>query len=121
MAVYGAAPYNIRGSVFSRLTQYREDHPELLDYFAKHINDPHRWVRWTCADQVIRHGNADQFADVLEMANGEPLRGGRIASIYETLDRRLSRLKKSKDRHEAKEVEKMQKMFSEKAEEWSSN
>jgi len=121
MAVYGAAPYNIRGSVFSRLTQYREDHPELLDYFAKHINDPHRWVRWTCADQVIRYGNADQFADVLEMANGEPLRGGRIASIYETLDRRLSRLKKSKDRHEAKEVEKMQKMFSEKAEEWSSN
>ena len=121
LAVYGAAPYNIRGSIFSRLTQYREDHPELLEFFADHINDPHRWVRWTCADQILRHGNAEQFADVLEMADGEPLRGDRIASIYEILDMRLAGLKKSKDRQEAKEVEKMQKMFAKKADEWGSN
>ncbi|MDP7127467.1 MAG: hypothetical protein QGI00_07570, partial [Candidatus Marinimicrobia bacterium] len=83
--------------------------------------DSHRWVRWTCADQIIRHGNADQFADVLEMADGEPLRSGRIADIYSALDSRLAKLKKSKDRKEAKEVEKMQKMFAESAEEWGNN
>ena len=121
LAVYGAAPYNMRGSIFSRIASYRKDHPELIDFFAENINDSHRWVRWTCADQIIRHGNADQFADVLEMADGEPLRSGRIADIYSALDSRLAKLKKSKDRKEAKEVEKMQKMFAESAEEWGNN
>ena len=121
LAVYGAAPYNVRGSIFSRIASYRKDHPELIDFFAENINDSHRWVRWTCADQIIRHGNADQFADVLEMADGEPLRSGRIADIYSALDSRLAKLKKSKDRKEAKEVEKMQKMFAESAEEWGNN
>ena len=121
LAVYGAAPYNMRGSIFNRIASYRKDHPELIDFFAENINDSHRWVRWTCADQIIRHGNADQFADVLEMADGEPLRSGRIADIYSALDSRLAKLKKSKDRKEAKEVEKMQKMFAESAEEWGNN
>ena len=121
LAVYGVAPYNMRGSIFSRIASYRKDHPELIDFFAENINDSHRWVRWTCADQIIRHGNADQFADVLEMADGEPLRSGRIADIYSALDSRLAKLKKSKDRKEAKEVEKMQKMFAESAEEWGNN
>jgi hypothetical protein len=121
LAVYGVAPYNMRGSIFSRIASYRKDHPELIDFFAENINDSHRWVRWTCADQIIRHGNADQFADVLEMADGEPLRAGRIADIYSALDSRLAKLKKSKDRKEAKEVEKMQKMFAESAEEWGNN
>ncbi|MAD51937.1 MAG: hypothetical protein CMF79_05100 [Candidatus Marinimicrobia bacterium] len=121
LAVYGAAPYNVRGSIFSRIASYRKDHPELIDFFAENINDPHRWVRWTCADQIIRHGNADQFADVLEMADDEPLRAGRIADLYSALDSRLAKLKKSKDRKEAKEVEKMQKMFAESAEEWGNN
>ena len=121
LAVYGAAPYNMRGSIFNRIASYRKDHPELIDFFAENINDSHRWVRWTCADQIIRHGNADQFADVLEMADGEPLRAGRIADLYSALDSRLAKLKKSKDRKEAKEVEKMQKMFAESAEEWGNN
>ena len=121
LAVYGAAPYNMRGSIFNRIASYRKDHPELIDFFAENINDSHRWVRWTCADQIIRHGNANQFADVLEMADGEPLRSGRIADIYSALDSRLAKLKKSKDRKEAKEVEKMQKMFAESAEEWGNN
>ena len=121
LAVYGVAPYNMRGSIFNRIASYRKDHPELIDFFAENINDSHRWVRWTCADQIIRHGNADQFADVLEMADGEPLRAGRIADLYSALDSRLAKLKKSKDRKEAKEVEKMQKMFAESAEEWGNN
>lgn len=121
LAVYGAAPYNLRGSIFRRIASYREDHPDLIDYFTNYINDLHRWVRWICADQIIRHGNAEQFADVLEMADAEPLRGGRIADIYSALDSRLAKLKKSKDRKEAKEVEKMQKMFAESAEEWGNN
>ena len=121
MAVYGAAPYNLRGSIFSRITDYQEDNPDLIDYFADHINDPHRRVRWTCANQIIRHGNIDQFGEFLEMADAEPLRGGKIADIYSALDKRLAKLKKSKDRKEAKEIEKMQKMFAESAEEWGNN
>ncbi len=121
MAVYGAAPYNLRGSIFSRITDYQEDNPDLIDYFADHINDPHRRVRWTCANQIIRHGNIDQFGEFLEMADAEPLRGGKIADIYSALDKRLAKLKKSKDRKGAKEIEKMQKMFAESAEEWGNN
>jgi aminopeptidase N len=121
LAVYGVAPYNLRGSIFSRIASYREDHPDLIDFFSEHINDSHRWVRWNCANQIISHGNADQFADVLEMADAEPLRGGRIADIYSSLERRLAILKKSKGRKEAKEVEKMIKMFAESAEEWGNN
>ena len=121
MAVYGAAPYNLRGSIFRRIANYREEYPDLIDYFADHINDKSRSVRGMCANQIIRHGNVEQFADVLEMADGEPLRGGRIADIYATLDSRLVKLKKLKKRKEAREVEKMQKMFAESAEEWGNN
>jgi len=121
MAVYGAAPYNLRGSIFRRIANYREEHPDLIDYFADHINDKSRSVRGICANQIIRHGSVEQFADVLEMADGEPLRGGRIADIYAALDSRLAKLKKSKKRKEAREVEKMQKMFAESAEEWGNN
>ena len=74
-----------------------------------------------CANQIIRHGSVEQFADVLEMSDGEPLRGGRIADIYAALDSRLAKLKKSKKRKEAREVEKMQKMFAESADQWGNN
>ena len=121
LAVYGTAPYTLRGSIFRRISSYRDDNPNLIEFFVEHIHDKNRNVRWVCADQIIRHGNSDQFADVLEMADVDPLRGGRIADIYIALDRRLAKLKKSKDRKEAKEVKKMQKMFTEFAEEWSNN
>ncbi len=121
LAVYGTAPYTLRGSVFRRISSYFDDNPDLIEFFVENIHDNSRNVRWVCADQIIRHGNADQFADVLEMADVDPLRGGRIADIYIALDRRLAKLKKSKDRKEAKEVKKIQKMFTEFAEEWSNN
>jgi len=121
LAVYGTAPYTLRGSVFRRISSYFDDNPDLIEFFVENIHDNSRNVRWVCADQIIRHGNADQFADVLEMADVDPLRGGRIADIYIALDRRLAKLKKSKDRKEAKEVKKIQKMFTEFAEEWGNN
>ncbi len=116
MAVYGNAPYNLRPSIFNRIASFRKENPELIDYFSKNLYDKNRNVRWVCADQIIRFGSADQFADVLEMADIDPLRGGRISNIYDALDRRQEKAKKSKDR---KEIKKMQEMFTEYADDWS--
>ncbi|MCH7763678.1 MAG: M1 family metallopeptidase [Candidatus Marinimicrobia bacterium] len=119
MAVYGNAPYALRQTIFRRIAAYREEHTDLIDYFADNIHDKGRRVRWVCADQIIRFGSADQFADVLEMADIDPLRGGKISDIYDALDERQEKAKKSKDRKEIKEVKKMQDMFVEFAEDWS--
>ncbi len=119
MAVYGNASYNLRPTIFKRIASFRKEHPELIDYFSKNLYDKSRNVRWVCADQIIQFGSADQFADVLEMADIDPLRGRRISGIYDALDQRQEKAKKSKDRKELKEVKKMQDIFTEFAEDWS--
>ncbi|MFQ6678530.1 MAG: M1 family aminopeptidase [Fidelibacterota bacterium] len=119
MAMYGKASYNLRPSIFRRIATFRKDYPDLIEYFSENLYDKNRYVRWVCTDQIIQNGSVDQFADVLEMANVDPLRGRKISDIHDALDQRLGKAKKSKDRKEIKEVKKMQEIFAEYAENWS--
>lgn len=120
LAKYGIASYNIRGTVFRHIAAYSKDHPELVEFFRENLNDKSREVRWVCADQLIQNGSYKQFIEVLEMAESEPLRGGKIAEIHTTLESRLTKSKKSRDSKMNRELLQMQKLFNEKAREWSS-
>jgi len=118
MAVYGHSPYNVRPTIFRRIAEYRGEHPDLIDYFENNIRDKSRNVRWVCADQIIRFGSADQFADVLEMADTDPMRGRNISDIYDTLENRMKKANNSKDRKAIREIEKIRELFTEFAEDW---
>ncbi len=119
LSIYGNAPYNLRSSIFSSIASYHEDHPDLNDFFAEHLMDKNRNVRWVCAEQIIRRGSADQFAAVLEMADIDPLRGRSVVKIYDSLDERRTNILRKKNRKGLKEVEKMQEMFKQYSADWS--
>jgi len=119
LAVYGVSPYGLRPAIFRQIASYKEDNPELMNYFEKNIQDKSRNVRWVCANQIVKYGSPDQFALVLDMADKSPLRGRKISDIYDALDQRLAKAKKSKMRKEIKNTEKMRTMFIDYAEDWA--